>query len=46
VIGQDKSETYYQVVLACQLLWVRKDAMQPSALPPQNGAPLPTRIVG
>jgi hypothetical protein len=45
VIGQDESETYYRVVLACQLLWVRKDTMQPSFLPPQNGAALPTRIV-
>ncbi|MDL1899476.1 hypothetical protein FBR02_01760 [Anaerolineae bacterium CFX9] len=46
VIGQDESETYYQIVLACQLVWVRKDTMQPSFLPPQNGTPLPTRIVG
>lgn len=45
VTGQDESETYYQVVLACQLLWVRKDTMQPSFQPPQNGAPLPTQIV-
>lgn len=46
VIGQDESETYYQIVLACQTLWVRKDTMQPSYQPPQNGAPLPTGIVG
>jgi len=45
VIGQDESETYYQIVLACQKLWVRKDTMQPSYQAPQNGAPLPTRIV-
>ncbi len=45
VIGQDESETYYKVVLACQTLWVRKDTMQPSFQAPQNGAPLPTRIV-
>ncbi len=45
VIGQDASETYYKVVLACQTLWVRKDTMQPSYQAPQNGAPLPTRIV-
>jgi len=45
VTGQDESETYYQVVLACQLLWVRKDTMQPSFQAPQNGAPLPTQIV-
>lgn len=46
VVGQDESETYYQIFLACQFVWVRKDAMQPSYLPPQNGTPLPTRIVG
>jgi len=45
VIGQDDTETYYKVVLACQHLWVRKDTMQPSFLPPQNGTPLPTTIV-
>ncbi len=45
VIGQDASETYYQVVLACQTVWVRKDTMQPSYQAPQNGAPLPTRVV-
>ena len=45
VIGQDASETYYKIVLACQYLWVRKDTMQPSYLPPQNGLPLPTRTV-
>lgn len=45
VIGQDASETYYKVVLACQTVWVLKAEMQPSYLPPQNGAPLPTRIV-
>ena len=46
VTGQDESQTYYQVALACQLLWVRKDTMQPSYEAPQNGAPLPTQIVG
>jgi hypothetical protein len=45
VIGQDKTETYYKIVLACQYVWVPKAVMQPSYLPPQNGAPLPTRIV-
>lgn len=45
VLGQDATETYYQVLIACQTVWVRKDTMQPSYLPPQNGAPLPTRIV-
>ncbi len=45
IIGQDESETYYKAVLACQYVWVLKSDMQPSYLPPQNGAPLPTRIV-
>ena len=45
VIGQDATETYYKIILACQYLWVLKTDMQPSLQPPQNGAPLPTRIV-
>ena len=45
VIGQDASETYYKLFFNCQYIWVRKDTMQPSWLPPQNGAPLPQRIV-
>ncbi len=45
VVGQDASETYYKIVLACQFVWVRKDTMQPSYQAPQNGAPLPTSIV-
>ncbi len=45
VVGQDESETYYKIVLACQFVWVRKDTMQPSYQAPQNGMPLPTRIV-
>lgn len=45
VVGQDSTETYYKVVLGCQFLWVLKTTMEPSFLPPQNGAPLPTRIV-
>jgi len=45
VTGQDASETYYQIVLACQLVWVRKDTMQPSYQPPQNGAALPSKII-
>lgn len=46
VTGQDASETYYQVLLACQYVWVLKTDMQPSYQEPQNGAPLPTQIVG
>lgn len=45
VIGQDSTETYYKVKLACQYLWVLKSDMQLSMQAPQNGAPLPTRIV-
>ena len=45
VIGQDATETYYKVVLACQYVWVLKSDMQPSMQSPQNGAPLPTRVV-
>jgi hypothetical protein len=45
VTGQDETETYYRVVLGCQFVWVRKDTMGPSWLPPQNGAALPTTIV-
>ncbi|MBK8027406.1 MAG: hypothetical protein IPK19_39960 [Chloroflexi bacterium] len=45
VVGQDSTETYYKIVLACQFVWVRKDAMGPSFEAPQNGAPLPAGIV-
>lgn len=45
VVGQDASESYYKIVLACQFLWVDKGAMQPSYVAPQNGQPLPTGIV-
>jgi hypothetical protein len=45
VIGQDESESFYKIMLACQYLWVEKSSMQPSFQSPQNGAPLPTRVV-
>jgi hypothetical protein len=45
VIGQDASETYYKLFFNCMYIWVRKDTMQPSWQSPQNGAPLPQRIV-
>ena len=45
VIGQDESESYYKIMLACAFVWVDKDALQPSYAAPQNGAPLPTRVV-
>lgn len=46
VVGQDESQTYYKLFFSCSFIWVRKDTMQPSWQPPQNGAPLPTSIVG
>lgn len=45
VIGQDEAHEYYEIVLACQYLWVPVNSMQPSYQAPQNGAPLPTRVV-
>ncbi len=45
VIGQDETHEYYEIVLSCQYLWVPVNAMQPSYQAPQNGAPLPTRVV-
>jgi hypothetical protein len=45
VIGQDESGSYYKIVLACAYLWVPVESMQPSFQFPQNGAPLPTRVV-
>ena len=45
VIGEDESGEYYQIILACQYLWVPVDSMQPSYESPQNGAALPTRVV-
>ena len=45
VIGQDESGQYYKIILACQYLWIPVGNMQPSYQAPQNGAPLPTRVV-
>ncbi len=47
VVGVDASGDYSQIWLACEtdLLWVRSDALQPSFQAPQNGQPLPTRVV-
>ncbi len=42
VLGEDSSGSYYEILLACQYLWVPVDAMQPSFQPPWNGQPLPT----
>ena len=46
VIGQDASETYYNILIACAFVWVRKDTMGPYS----DGKnwfnnPLPTRVV-
>ena len=48
VVGVDESGDYSQIWLACEtdLLWVRSDTLQPSFQAPQNGQPLPTRVVG
>lgn len=47
VVGVDETGDYSQVWLACgtPLLWVRSETLQPSFQAPQNGAPLPTRVV-
>ncbi len=45
VIGQDTSETYYKIVLACQFRWVLKDTMGPNYDTVWNGRPLPTLVV-
>ncbi len=45
VIGEDESGQYYEILLACQYLWVPIDTMQPSYQPPWSGEPLPTRVV-
>ncbi|MFN8529111.1 MAG: hypothetical protein U0670_10900 [Anaerolineae bacterium] len=45
VVGVDESGGFYKIVLACQFLWVPVDTMGPSYQAPQNGAPLPTRVV-
>lgn len=48
VVGLDETGEYAQVWLTCdtQLLWIRADAIGPSANAPWNGTPLPTRVVG
>ena len=45
VVGQDVSETYYKVLIACSWAWVRKDTVGPNYDEVWNGAPLPTTIV-
>ncbi|MCA9911201.1 MAG: hypothetical protein KC519_21260, partial [Anaerolineae bacterium] len=47
VVGVDETGEFSKIWLTCEsTFWVRSEALQPSYLPPQNGAPLPTRIVG
>ncbi|MBL8147007.1 MAG: hypothetical protein JNL34_11540 [Anaerolineae bacterium] len=48
VVGFDETGEFAQVWLTCdtQLLWVRADAIGPSANAPWNGTPLPSRVVG
>jgi hypothetical protein len=45
VFGVDETGEWYKIGLACNYLWVPVTSMQPSDQAPQNGAPLPTRIV-
>jgi hypothetical protein len=45
VAGQDESEMYYKVNLACDWYWVRKETMGPNYDDVWNGAPLPQDIV-
>jgi hypothetical protein len=45
VRGQDATKRYYQVVLACTLLWVPKSTVGPDPEPLWHNTPLPTRIV-
>jgi hypothetical protein len=45
VFGQDASQQYYQVLLACTFLWVPKNAVGPDPEPLWHGTPLPTTIV-
>ena len=41
----DNGDQYYQIVVACQYLWVPIDSMQPSYQAPWSGQPLPTNSV-
>jgi hypothetical protein len=45
VIGQDATGEWRKIVLGCAHLWVPIGSMGPSYQSPQNGAPLPTRVV-
>lgn len=45
VIGQDATGEWRKIMLGCGFLWVPINSMGPSYQSPQNGAPLPTRVV-
>jgi hypothetical protein len=45
VIGQDATGEWRKILHGCAFLWVPIDSMGPSYQSPQNGAPLPTRVV-
>jgi len=45
VIGVDKSQKYYKIMLSCQFLWLPIQSLAPSYEAPWSGQPLPTRIV-
>jgi hypothetical protein len=45
VLGEDESEQFYKILLACQYLWVPVETMQPSFQSPWSGQPLPTQVV-
>ena len=42
VLGTDESGQYYEILLACQYLWVPVNSMFPTGQSPWNGQPLPT----
>lgn len=45
VAGQDESEQFYKVLIACEWVWVRKDTVGPNYDEVWQGQPLPTTIV-
>lgn len=45
VLGQDASQAFYKIALACNYLWVPVATMGPNYDAVWNGTPLPTRVV-
>lgn len=45
VIGQDKTEQYYEILLGCDFVWVLKSTVGPNFDEVWQGKPLPTTIV-